>query len=151
MNLLILAGADTSLELPETYCATLEKRTLLAVSPEFYARVYPEGIEDRSYEKLLTHKIAHQLHVRILNGDEEAMGPIWFYEGFATFAADQFSESDMMLSIEEMKSIMNEPERGSYIKYNYLFRYFVTKVELEDLIIKAKDESFNNDLISLLN
>lgn len=151
LNLLILAGADTAYELPDTYCAALEKRTLLAVSPELYTKVYPEGVEEQSYTKLLTHEIAHQLHVRILNGDEEAMGPIWFYEGFATFAADQFSDSDIQLSQAEMKRIMAEPERGSYLKYNYVFRYFESKIGLKELINNAKKEDFNESLISLLN
>ncbi|OFX36456.1 MAG: hypothetical protein A2X08_14665 [Bacteroidetes bacterium GWA2_32_17] len=151
ITLLKLAEADTIMKLPDTYCAALEKRTLVSVSPELYAKVYPEGIEDLSFEKLLTHEIAHRLHVRILNGNEEAMGPIWFYEGFAMYAANQFSESDIVLSKEEMINIMREPDRGSYIKYSYIFRYFVNKVSLKELISKAKNELFNEELILMLN
>jgi hypothetical protein len=65
----------------------------MAVSPELYAENYPEGIEEDSYEKLLAHKIAHGLHIRILNGDEGRMGPTWFFEGFAIYAVEQFRES----------------------------------------------------------
>ncbi|HAB52103.1 MAG TPA: hypothetical protein DCE80_08050 [Ignavibacteriales bacterium] len=151
ITLLKLAEADTIMKLPDTYCAALEKRTLVSVSPELYAKVYPEGIEDLSFEKLLTHEIAHRLHVRILNGNEEAMGPIWFYEGFAMYAANQYSESDIVLSKEEMINIMREPDRGSYIKYSYIFRYFVNKVSLKELISKAKNELFNEELILMLN
>ncbi|MFH2144392.1 MAG: hypothetical protein ABIJ97_18360 [Bacteroidota bacterium] len=151
VTLLKLAEADTSMVLPDTYCAALEKRTLVSVSPEFYSKVYPEGIEERSFEKLLTHEIAHRLHVRILKGNEEAMGPIWFYEGFAMYAADQFSKSEIVLSNEEMINIMKDPDRGSYKKYNYIFRYFVSKVPLKELISKAKNENFNEELISMLN
>ncbi|MGD9487511.1 MAG: hypothetical protein AB7W47_05780 [Calditrichaceae bacterium] len=149
-TLLKLAGADTSINLPDTYCAALEKRTLVSVSPEFYSKVYPEGIEENSFEKLLTHEIAHQLHVRILKGDEEAMGPIWFYEGFAMYVANQFSGSNIVLSKEEMIKIMGNPDRGSYIKYNYIFRYFVSKISLKELIFKAKNENFNEELIKSL-
>ncbi|HBS89048.1 MAG: hypothetical protein A2W91_06705 [Bacteroidetes bacterium GWF2_38_335] len=148
--LLKLAGADTTMSLPDTYCAALEKRTLLSVSPEFYSKVFPEGIEEKSFEKLLTHEIAHRLHVRILKGDEEAMGPIWFYEGFAMFVANQFSESDIILSQEEIIKIMKDPDRGSYVKYNYIFRYFAEKIPLKELISKAKNEDFNDELILLL-
>ena len=149
-TLLTLAEADTSMDLPDTYCAALEKRILLTVTPEFYSTVYPEGIEEQSFEKLLTHEIAHRLHIRILNGDENAMGPIWFYEGFATFAANQFSASGLILSNDDMIQIMNDPDRGSYMKYNYIFRYFVSKIPLKELINMAKDESFNERLIEIL-
>lgn len=148
--LLKLVEADCNLELPDTYCAALEKRILMAVTPEYYARVYPDGIEERSYEKLLTHEIAHRLHIRILNGDEEAMGPIWFFEGFAIFAADQFSQSKLILNKDEMTDLMRDPQRGSYVKYNYIFRYFVSKIPLPDLVFKAKQDNFSEDLIWLL-
>lgn len=150
-TLLKLAAADTSMQLPETYCAALEKKTLVAVSPEYYAKVYPEGVEPHSYEKLLTHEIAHRLHVRILKGNEEAMGPIWFYEGFAMFAADQFSKSTIHLDKKEMTEIMNNPDRGSYAKYCYIFRYFANKVPLKELIAKANDKNFNEWLITKIN
>lgn len=148
--LLKLVEADCNLDLPETYCAALEKRILMVVTPEYYARVYPDGIEEKSYEKLLTHEIAHRLHIRILNGDEEAMGPIWFFEGFAIFAADQFSQSKLILSKDEMTDLMRDPQRGSYVKYNYIFRYFVSKIPLPDLVFKAKQDNFSEYLIRLL-
>jgi len=150
INLLTIAGADTLMQLPETFCAALENRTLMAMTPEYYSRVYPEGIERNSYEKLLTHEMAHRLHIRILNGNEEAMGPIWFYEGFATYAANQFSRSKTELTKEEMISIMKDPERGSYVKYNYLFRYFVERVPLTELIARAGNDHFNEEMISMI-
>lgn len=150
-TLLKLAEADTLMELPDTYCAALEKRNLVAMSPEFYAKVYPEGVEEKSYEKLLTHEMAHRLHVRILKGDEEAMGPIWFYEGFALYVADQFSKATDTLTNEEMTRIMRESERGSYAKYNYVFRYFAARIPLSELVAKAKDKDFNEQLILTLN
>lgn len=150
IELLKLAGADTSIQLPDTYCAALERRTLVSISPEYYAKVYSEGIEEKSFEKLLTHEIAHSLHIRILNGDEDAMGPVWFYEGFAMYVANQFSQSEIEISSEEMQNIMNDPERGSYMNYNYIFRHFAKELPLQELILKAKNESFNEELILLL-
>lgn len=146
-----LVEADATMQLPNTYCGALEKRTLIAVTPEYYAKVYPQGIEAASFEKLLTHEIAHQLHIRILNDKEEEMGPLWFFEGFAIFAADQFSKSDLVLAREEMIDVMKNPERGSYLKYNYIFRYFVKKIPLKELILKAKNEDFNEFLISKID
>jgi hypothetical protein len=148
--LLTLAGADTSMNLPDTYLAALENRTLMAMTPEYYAMIYPEGIEDQSYPKLLTHEIAHRLHIRILNGDEEAMGPVWFYEGFAIFAANQFVASELDLSKREMTDILNDPERGSYVRYNSIFRYFVSQIPLKELVEKAKMDTFNDEMIQLL-
>ncbi len=148
--LLKAAGADTTIELPGTYCAALEKRNLFSVTPEYYLKVFPEGIENKSFEKLLTHELAHQLHIRILKGDEDSMGPIWFYEGFAMYAADQFAASAMKLNKQEMIQIMNTPERGSYMKYNYIFRYFAQRVNLKELIFKAKDKNFNDKMVEMI-
>lgn len=150
VTLLKLAGEDTTMKLPDTYCAALEKGNLISMSPEFYSSIYPEGIEEGSYEKLLTHEIAHRLHVRILKGHEDDMGPIWFYEGFAMYVANQFAKSDIVLSKTEMITILNEPDRGSYMKYNYIFRYFANKIPLNEFILKAKNEEFNEELILML-
>ena len=51
-TLLELAGADLSLKLPKTYSGALEKKILILVSPEIYARNYPQGIEDPDYTVL---------------------------------------------------------------------------------------------------
>ncbi|OFX49477.1 MAG: hypothetical protein A2046_06830 [Bacteroidetes bacterium GWA2_30_7] len=63
-TLLILVGADKNMELPKSYSACLENKILLSVSPEIYNKNYPEGNEDKYFEKLLTHEIAHRLHIR---------------------------------------------------------------------------------------
>jgi hypothetical protein len=139
-TLLELCKMDPGMVLPESYCGALEERNLIAVSPEYYAKVYPQGIEPDSYIKLLTHEICHRLHVRILNGDEEAMGPVWFFEGFAIFAADQFTQSKLKLTKEEIWNIVEEPRRGSYEKYSHVFKYFVNKIPLKELVANAKRE-----------
>lgn len=146
-TLLVLAGMDTTMQLPDTYCAALEQRTLIAVSPEYYDRAYPDGREAAAFEKLLTHEIAHRLHIRILHGDEEAMGPVWFYEGFAIYAAGQFSLSTVVLTPQEMIDVMTDPERGSYVRYNYVFRYFVDRIPLRELVTMAGRPDFNEKLI----
>lgn len=80
----------------------LENRRLMAVAPQMYHDSYPDGREKNAYEKLLAHEIFHRLHVRILNGNEESMGPVWFFEGFAIYAADQFSESHAKMTDSEI-------------------------------------------------
>lgn len=148
-NILLFAGADTSMKLPSSFCGLLDKRTMFLVTPEVYSTSFPDGIEDRSYEKLITHELAHSFHIRILNGEEDAMGPTWFYEGFAISLANQFVDSKLEMDILEIENIMNNPEKGSYEMYGYIFNYFNEKVELREMLIRAKDIDFNEWLISL--
>ena len=127
---------------PRTYSAALENRVLMAVSPALYSENYPEGVEEDSYMKLLAHEIAHRLHVRILKGNEEAMGPIWFFEGFAIYAANQFSYNSAHLQPAEIQSIFSESARTSYKKYGTLFRYLTKKFSVKELIERAKKTDF---------
>jgi len=149
-QLLKLVEADPGIELPETYCAALENKILVIVTPEIYSRVFPEGIEENSYVKLITHEIAHRLHIRIIEGLEDHMGPIWFYEGFAIYVADQFSNSELQLSRDQIIEIMNYPGRGNYQNYGHIFRLFAEKMPLLELIMMAKEEHFNERLIPLV-
>lgn len=144
-QLLMLAGADTTMELPATYCGALEARTLVVMSPEYYDAVYPEGREPHAWVKLLVHEMAHRLHVRILNGNEEAMGPIWFYEGFAIHAAGQLKHAAPTLDSTGMRAVMDDPERGSYALYGAVFNHFAQRHTLADLLRWAA----NNELESV--
>ncbi len=133
-RLLLLASTDTTMELPATDCGALEQRTLMVVTPELYASAYPQGIEAQSWVKLLAHEIAHRLHVRMLNGNEEAMGPIWFYEGFAIYAADQLRHAAPTLDSTAMRAVMDDPERGSYAAYGAVFRFFAERHAVRTLV-----------------
>ena len=147
-TLLKLCKMDPGMVLPESYCGALEERNLIAVSPEYYDKVYPAGREPDSFIKLLTHEICHRLHVRILNNDEEAMGPVWFFEGFAIFAADQFTQSKIKLTEADIWNIVNDPDRGSYEKYSHVFKYFADKIPLKELVANAKREDLTDWLKS---
>lgn len=140
--LLEVSGMDTNIELPKTYCAALEKDILVCVSPELYREVYPEGIEDDSFEKLITHELAHRLHIRILRGDEEAMGPVWFYEGFALYAADQFAQTMPVLSEDEIWEVVSTQERGDYRQYATVFHHFLSKASIHQLVENAGRQDF---------
>lgn len=141
-QLLLLAGADTTIELPSTFCGALEARTLIVMSPGYYDAVYPDGREAHAWVKLLVHEMAHRLHVRILNGNEEAMGPIWFYEGFAIHAAQQMTDATPTLDSTGMRAVMDDPERGSYMLYGAVFNHFAKRHALEELMQWAA----NNEL-----
>ncbi|MCD4819419.1 MAG: hypothetical protein K8S23_12075 [Candidatus Cloacimonetes bacterium] len=142
IRFLKLHNEDLSIKLPKTVSAALEKRVFISVSPELYAQNYPEGIEEKFFEKLITHEMAHRLHIRILNNNENAMGPIWFFEGFALYAAGQFENDNLKMNHIEILKIITSSERGSYKKYAAIFRYFLRKVTLKELIIHSKNENF---------
>lgn len=150
-TLLSLVGADTSTRIPAGYCAALELRTLVAVTPEFYARVYPEGVEEGSYAKLMAHEMSHRLHIRILKGDEEAMGPIWFFEGFAVHAADQFAGQKRELGLDDIRRITDCPDRGDYRDYRLVLEHYLKKAPLHELIARAGGKGFTEWLRSLDN
>jgi hypothetical protein len=149
-DLLAISGMDTTIELPETYCAALENYVLMSVSPELYQRLFPEGNETGAFEKLLTHEMAHRLHIRILKGDEDAMGPVWFYEGFALVAASQFEHHAPRLSEEEIWEVVGAEERGSYIRYASVLRTFLGKADLQRLVEMAGKPDFVDWLRTLL-
>lgn len=142
LALIRLTGADPSIKIPITYSAVLENRVIISVSPELYAQNYPEGIEDKYYEKLIAHEIAHRLHIRILDGNEDAMGPIWFFEGFAIYASGQFENYSFELDSKEIWEIVRNTKRRSYKKYGAVFRYFLKKASIQDLIEKARTKNF---------
>jgi len=141
-DLLELCDLDPTLELPQTYCAALEQGVLMSVSPELYRALYPQGDEDSAFEKLLTHEMAHRLHIRILGGNEEAMGPVWFYEGFALYAAGQFEKTAPHLTAAEIWDVVGTEERGDYRRYATLFRHFLDKAPLQRLIDMAGEVQF---------
>lgn len=134
----------TPMEIPKSFSATIEKDILFSVSPEVYFANYPEGKkEPDAFVKLLTHELAHRLHIRILKGDEEKMGPMWFFEGFAVYAADQLNNNNKPnLSESQIWAIINEKERADYRKYNVVFRHFLTGVSLPEYVQKASEPKF---------
>ncbi len=146
-----LLEMDPAAVLPKTFCACLEERRLMAVSPELYAQLYPQGVEEKSFEKLLAHEIAHRLHIRILDGDEDRMGPVWFFEGFAIFAADQFAHSTMRLTPAKIWEIVRQEERGSYEQYSVVLDHFLRRASLPALAIRAGESDFLEWLAGLPN
>lgn len=141
-DLLELCNLDVNIELPATYCAALEQGVLLSISPELYRALYPEGDEAHAFEKLLCHEMAHRLHIRLLSGDEDAMGAVWFYEGFALYAAGQFETNAPVLQPAEIWEIVSDPERGSYRRYAAVFQHFARLAALPELVARASRADF---------
>lgn len=133
--------------IPKTFVAGIEKRVFFSVSPKIYEEVYPAGKDKDAFEKLIAHELGHRLHVRILNGEEEKMGPIWFFEGFATYASQQFPENKPDLSVDEIRALLKEKKRGSYVKYNKLIKYFLKRHDLKELVEQAGRSDFSDWLL----
>jgi len=129
---------DPSVELPGPPVAGLEKRVLMAVTPESFRKLRSDQKEIFDFDKLLAHEIGHRLHVAILDGDEEAMGPRWFYEGFAVIASGQLNRGPA--EVEEAEEFM---EANDYEAYGKLLRLCMTRWDLPTLVRKAGDENFN--------
>jgi len=130
--------------IPESACAALENEILFSVSKELYRKIYPEGDEPNAFEKLLAHEIAHRLHIRVLEGNEDAMGPIWFFEGFAIYAAGQFEEDKTKLTKTEIKKVISTQDRISYRKYALVIRKILKKITLHEAVMNAFREDFND-------
>lgn len=136
-------GKEVPAVIPKTYSATIEHEILFSVSPEVYQANFPEGRkEPNAFVKLMTHELAHRLHVRICKGDENKMGPIWFFEGFAVYAADQLNFDKPALSDKEIWQIVDAKDRGSYMKYNVVFRHFLEGSSLSDYVKRAGEPEF---------
>lgn len=131
---------STGTKFPEAFSACLEEKIFLSITPDLYHRIYPQGREKDDFLKLIIHEMAHRLHIRILEDNEEKMGPIWFFEAFAIFASDQFS--NYKLTKSEIQAIIHKSERGSYQKYGAVIRYLLKKCSLHELIKKAADRDF---------
>jgi hypothetical protein len=130
--------------IPKTFVAAVENGSLLVVSPEVLNDNVPEArsLPD-AYEKLMVHELAHRLHIRVCHGDENRMGPIWFWEGFATYAADQYP-GNKPLADNEMWQVINAKQRGSYKKYNAVFTQLLkqTGCNLSDYVAHAGESDF---------
>ena len=133
--------------IPESACAALENEILFSVSKELYRKIYPEGDEQNAFEKLLAHEIAHRLHIRILEGNEDAMGPIWFFEGFAIYAAGQFEGDKTKLTKTEIKKVISTQDRISYRKYALVIREILKKISLHEAVMNAFREDFNEWIV----
>ncbi len=132
---------------PKTFVAVMDNRILRVVSWKTYQQVHPdETLQD--YEKLLTHEMAHQLHVDILIGDQDKMGPVWFYEGFAVVAARQFESAGADSKI--MKEAVSDSDRGNYKVYGAILRKILKTKNLSTLVEEANKTNFNAEVLKML-
>ncbi|MBW2700679.1 MAG: hypothetical protein JRF33_07640 [Deltaproteobacteria bacterium] len=123
--------------------AALKKNILMAVQSKAYQTINPEYAKEQgSWMRLLAREMAHRLHVEILRGDEQAMRPVWFYEGFASVASKDLL-SDPLDHNEAFLAIQSKGP-GAYKRYAAALRYFMTQVTLNDMISKAANPDFED-------
>lgn len=135
--------ADTKLT-ASGLVAGLEERVLLVVSPAEFARVQPVyAAGEQAWTRVLAHEIAHRLHVRILDGDEDAMGPPWFFEGFAAVISDQRLGIEVpVTSLDEALAAAGFEGEGSYARYQAAVRWLAERIPLPELVAHAGDPAF---------
>jgi hypothetical protein len=141
---------DNSTNIPKTAVAVVAGEELLMIPPEIYMELYPQGHEKDYYLKLIVHELAHVLHIRILNGDEEKMGPKWFYEGFALYAANQFAGSKSELSMDEIREVILSDKDECYKTYKEVIEKVLEKTELAKLVERAGEADFSDWIASIL-
>jgi hypothetical protein len=120
----------------------LEQGVLYAVTPEVYARVQPRyGAAPGAYARLLAHEMAHRLHIAVLGGDEERMGPPWFYEGFAVVASGDLVGLEVATADDLWRHVRAEGA-GAYAHYAAALRFLAARIPLPRLVAHAGDVGF---------
>jgi len=121
--------------------AALEKRVLLAVLPETYKKLQPaHGGAKGAYPRLLAHEMAHRLHVAILHGKENQMGPQWFFEGFAVVVSGDMQGPELQKS--QLWKATKSKGDGSYRKFAQALRFLMKRIPLPQLVQQAGKPGF---------
>lgn len=133
-------------KVPATYVGFGEKKEFFIISWSAYQGIHPN--ESRTeYEKLLVHEISHLFHTAYLKGGDDRMGPVWFYEGFACFVANQYQDAVLP---KDFAPIINAPERSSYRDYVAIVRELHKRHSIRELLNKAHEKDFNRWAIAAL-
>lgn len=134
--------------------ASIEGRVLLVLTPAEYERAQPQyaALPD-SWLRLVTHEMVHRLHVNILKGKEEAMGPRWFFEGFPTLGSGQDFDLAAGLTYstaaEALAGAHDVKSPNAYQRFAAALRYFNKKATLRELVTRAGSPDFEAWLAAL--
>ncbi|MBI5548532.1 MAG: hypothetical protein HY901_32010 [Deltaproteobacteria bacterium] len=124
--------------------AGIEKRVFVVVCPAEYLRLNPEyARRTESWRRLLAHEIAHRLHVNTLAGNDDAMGPVWFFEGFAVLAAGQNLDEGLAYpDVKEALAATKEKGPLAYRRFVAAVRLLAARHPLKELVAKANEAGF---------
>jgi hypothetical protein len=117
---------------------------------EYFLLQNPSYIGNSEYIKLIAHELAHEYHIFLLDGNENDMGPIWFYEGFATAVANQYEDQDKIYSKEKIKEVILTNDRNSYVVYRRLFEIIEKHFDMAYILRAINDPHFVNRIIELV-
>ena len=121
--------------LPGTIAIT-DEPVIRCLRPEYL------GIE-RGWVRVLAHEFVHLLHQAIIGGDEDGMGPPWFYEGFACLGAgQQLGRSFAGCSPERVIAALSVEGRERYPIYEAAVRFFAKRHALRVLVEQARLPGF---------
>lgn len=135
-------------QVPKTFVGVGEKKVFHVVSWPAYQTVHPDETYS-DYQKLIAHELGHLFHIAYLHGQEDKMGPVWFYEGFACLIADQYPDSPLP-SKSEVTSILKDPKRGNYKTYAPIMRALARLKPIKEMLNHASDSGFSKEMSKLL-
>ena len=141
-------GWPPNVTVPRTYLGVAQDRVLRVVSWPAYHDVHPDHGKSE-YHALIAHEIAHLLHVAAVNGRDQDMGPVWFYEGFAVLVAGQYLGHPLP-NPNRMREILHSDKRGDYREYGALVRGLAARVPIAELLRRAMRPNFSTYVESVL-
>lgn len=147
-EMMYASGWPKNQSIPKNYVGVGQNKVFHVVSWEVYKEIYPKDSKD-DYQKLITHEISHLFHITYLKGQEDHMGPRWFYEGFACLVANQYEDS-IMPSKETIQKILKDDKFGDYKAYVSLLREVVKSKSLPTLLEDARKNEFNKEIEKLI-
>jgi len=134
---------------PGLIATTIENRILI-VSQDEVRRLRPEFIRIKNgWHKIIAHEMTHILHLTLVDGDSDALGPEWFFEGLACFAAQQtFDISFETETPQQVLEAVQQRDRQRYGRYEAAIRYFCRRRSLREMIDRAKHPKFEEWLLT---
>ncbi len=149
-RLIAIDGLPPDTKFPPSYVAVVDGNVLYACSEQAAIASNPLVKSRTDYVALLTHEMAHALHIALLDGDEARMGPRWFYEGFAIIAAGQFADQPP-ISKQEYLDVVFSRTKPDYRLYGMALRKLVQIHPLAELISRASKPGFCDWAVSAVS
>ncbi|MAP96175.1 MAG: hypothetical protein CMK07_14610 [Ponticaulis sp.] len=94
----------------------------------------------QDYVGVLTHELAHGLHIAVGRAHQISYGPVWFREGFAIMAASLF-ENDPISDVD-FRFVLNGKAERDYDLYGAAFRRLADQRPVLELLLKADSPEF---------
>lgn len=134
-------------DVPRNFLGVAQQRELHVVAWPVFHEVHPaDSLDD--YVKLVAHELTHLLHAAMA-GDEDRMGPIWFYEGLAVAAADQYPGAPVPTG-DALHDVLHSSDRGNYADYGAIVRALSRHRSLGVLVQFAPDPDFDDRVERML-